>query len=150
MCGGDKMSKKDTVFLLRECSAGIRTAVASIDGVMPYVKDQTMMQLLKNSKHSHESLGESVDTELKKLGSEGKDPNIMAKGMSAIKINAELAFKPTEAQAASLITDGCGMGIKSINKYMNQYPAADNNAMKMAHQLGTLEQELVDSMKPYL
>ncbi len=144
------MSKKDTVFLLRECSAGIRTAVACIDGVMPYVKEKEMMQILKNSKHSHESLGESVDVELEKLGSKGKDPNIMAKGMSAIKINAELAFKPTEAQAASLITDGCGMGIKSINKYMNQYPAADENAMHMAQRLGTLEQELVDNMKPYL
>ncbi len=144
------MNKKDTVFLLRECSAGIRTAVASIDGVLPYVKEKEMMQILKNSKHSHESLGESVDVELENLGSKGKDPNIMAKGMSAIKINAELAFKPTEAQAASLITDGCGMGIKSINKYMNQYPAADEKAMKMAQKLGTLEQELVDSMKPYL
>ena len=144
------MSKKDTVFLLRECSAGIRTAVSCIDGVMPYVKKQEMMQILKNSKHSHESLGESVDAELEKLGSEGKDPNIMAKGMSAIKINAELVFKPTEAQAASLITDGCGMGIKSINKYMNQYPAAADNAMKMAQKLGELEQELVDDMKPYL
>jgi hypothetical protein len=144
------MSKKDTVFLLRECSAGIRTAVACIDGVMPYVKEQTMMQLLKNSKHSHESLGESVDIELKKLGSEGKDPNIMAKGMSAIKINAELAFKPTEAQAASLITDGCGMGIKSINKYMNQYPAAAPEVMNLANRISTLEAKLEDQMKPFL
>ena len=144
------MSQKDTVFLLRECSAGIKTAVASIDGVMPYVKEETMLQLLKNSKQSHENLGKSVDSELHKLGVDGKNPNIMAKSMSAIKINAELAFKPTEAQAASLITDGCGMGIKSINKYMNQYPAAGDTAMNMAQKLGTLEQELVDSMKPYL
>lgn len=144
------MSKEDSVHLLRECSAGIRTAVASIDGVMPYVKDEGMMQILKNSKHSHESLGEDVDIELEKLGSEGKEPNIMSKGMSAIKINAELAFKPTEAQAASLITDGCGMGIKSINKYLNQYPAASEGAKQMAQQLGRLEEDLVYSMKSYL
>lgn len=144
------MNNNDTLHLLRECSAGIRTAVASIDGVMPYVKEETMMQILKNSKHSHEGLGESIDIELMKLGSEGKEPNIMSKGMSAIKINAELAFKPTEAQAASLITDGCGMGIKSINKYLNQYPAASDGAKQMAQQLNALEEELVSSMKPYL
>ncbi len=144
------MSNKDTVFLLRECSSGIRTAVASIDGVLPYVKEKEMLQVLQNSKHSHEHLGKEVDTELEKLGSEGKEPNIMSKGMSAIKINAELAFKPTEAQAASLITDGCGMGIKSINRYLNQYPTANSYAKDSAEQLVRLEEELVDSMKPYL
>ncbi len=144
------MSQKDNIFLLRECSAGIRTAVASIDDVLPYVKEENMKQILKNSKKSHKSLEKTVDDELQKLGSEGKEPNVMAKGMSKIKINAELTVKPTEAQAASLITDGCDMGIKSINKYLNQYPAASQNIKEITHQLIRLEEDLESCMKPYL
>ena len=123
---------KDTLLLLRECSAGIRMAVASIDDVLPYLEESELTQVLKESKTEHKDLEKDIDNTLHKLDYEGKEPNLMAKGMSKIKTNAEMAFKPTASQAASLITDGCGMGIKSINKYMNQYPAADNNAMKMA------------------
>ncbi len=144
------MSQTDTIFLLRECSAGIRTAVSSIDDVLPYVKEETLKQILKNSKKSHKSLEKTVDDELKKLGSEGKEPNIMAKGMSKIKINAEMTFKPTEQQAASLITDGCDMGIKSINQYLNQYPAATPKVKEITHQLIRLEEDLESCMKPYL
>ena len=81
---------------------------------------------------------------------QGKEPNLMAKGMSKIKANAEMAFKPTAAQAASLITDGCGMGIKSIHKYMNQYPAASGEVMNLANRISNLEAKLEDQMKAFL
>ena len=74
----------------------------------------------------------------------------MAKGMSKIKTNAEMVFKPTEAQAASLISDGCSMGIKSIHKYMNQYPAASSEVMNLANRISDLEEKLENRMKPYL
>ena len=74
----------------------------------------------------------------------------MAKSMSKVKINAELAFKPTSAQAASLITDGCSMGIKTITRCLNQYPAADSGAKKLAEKITLLEENLEDKMKPYL
>lgn len=144
------MENKDTVFLLRECSAGVKTAVASIDGVLPFVEEETMKQILKNSKDSHKSLEKDIDSELKKLGSKAKEPNIMSKSMATLKINTELTFQPTETRAANIITDGCGMGIKSINKYLNQYPAAAENVKQMAQQLGNLEEDLVNRMKPYL
>ncbi len=37
-----------------------------------------------------------------------------------------------------LITDGCNMGIKSLYRYLNQYPAADD---KVKH----LTQEIIDT-----
>ncbi len=144
------MSQKDSYFLLRECSAGIKTAVASIDDVLPYVKEKELLNILKESKLDHERLEKDVNAELKKIGGDGKEPNIMAKGMSKIKINAELSFNPTKAQAASLITDGCDMGVKSINRYLNQYPAASEGVKQFAARLCRLEENLGDRMKPYL
>ncbi len=125
-------------------------AVASIDDVLPYLNDGEMMQVLKESKTEHKDLEKDIDNTLHRLNCDGKEPNIMAKGMSKIKTNAEMAFKPTAAQAASLITDGCGMGIKSIHKYMNQYPAASNEVMSLANRISDLEAKLEEQMKPFL
>lgn len=143
-------NNQDTLYLLRECSAGIRMAVASIDDVLPYLNDGEMMQVLKESKTEHKDLEKDIDDTLHRMNCDGKEPNIMAKGMSKIKTNAEMAFKPTAAQAASLITDGCGMGIKSIHKYMNQYPAASHEVMHLANRISRLEAKLEEQMKPFL
>ncbi len=144
------MDNKDTFNLLRECSAGIRMAVASIDDVLPYLEDGEVKQVLKESKTEHKDLEKDIDDTLHRMNCEGKEPNIMAKGMSKVKTNAEMAFKPSAAQAASLITDGCGMGIKSIHKYMNQYPAASSEVMQLANRISDLESNLEDKMKPFL
>lgn len=143
-------NNKDSVSLLKECSAGIRMAVSSIDDVLPYLENGKMKQVLKESKTEHKDLEKDIDNTLHKLNCEGKEPNLMAKGMSKIKTNAEMTFKPTESQAASLITDGCGMGIKSIHKYMNQYPAASSEIMDLANRISTLESKLEEQMKPFL
>ena len=143
-------NNKDTLYLLRECSAGIRMAVASIDDVLPYLEEGHLTQVLKESKTEHKDLEKDIDDTLHKLDCEGKEPNIMAKGMSKIKANAEMAFKPTAAQAASLITDGCGMGIKSINKYLNQYPAASDEVKHLATIISELEENLENKMRPFL
>ncbi len=144
------MNDKDTQLLLRECSAGIRMAIASIDDVLPYLEDSEIKQVLKESKTEHKDLEKDIDNTLHKMNCDGKEPNIMAKGMSKIKTNAEMAFKPTAAQAASLITDGCGMGIKSIHKYINQYPAASSEVMHLAQRISELEDNLEQKMKPFL
>ena len=125
-------------------------AVASIDDVLPYLEESELTQVLKESKTEHKDLEKDIDDTLHKHGCEGKEPNIMAKGMSKIKTNAEMAFKPTASQAASLITDGCGMGIKSIHKYINQYPAASSEVMNLAERISKLEDNLENKMKPFL
>lgn len=144
------MSQSDSYFLLRECSAGIKTAVGAIDDVLPYVKEKSMKQILQNSKLDHERLEKTVNAELEKLGADSKEPSIVTKSMSKVKINAEMSFKPTEAQAASIITDGCGMGVKSINRYLNQYPSANESIKHIAREISRLEESLEHQMKTYL
>ena len=144
------MRRSDTLMLLQECSSGIKTAIASIDDVLPFVKESEFKQVLKESKTEHKSLEQKINGELEKINAPAKEPGIMAKSMSKVKINAELAFKPTSAQAASLITDGCSMGIKTITRCLNQYPAADSGAKKLAEKITLLEENLEDKMKPYL
>ena len=136
--------------LLRECSAGIKTAVDSIDEIMPYVKDEKLQQILSNSKAEHKKLEIDVDKRLENSGSDDKEPNPMAKTMSWMKINAELSINPTSAQAASLVTDGCDMGVKSLHKYINKYVGAEQTTKDIARNISELEEALGKDMRPYL
>lgn len=51
---------------------------------------------------------------------------------------------------ASLMTDGCNMGVKSLNKYLNRYEAADEVSKDIAKRLIHLEEQLVQEIRSYL
>lgn len=144
------MIEQDTIKLLRECDAGIKMGVASIDDVLDYVSSKELKQLLSECKAEHEKL----DTELQKLldrfHDEGKDPNPMAKGMSWIKTNVKLAMNESDATIADLMTDGCNMGVKSLNKYLNQYEAADEVSKDITKRLINLEEKLTVDIRGFL
>ena len=84
------MNDQDTVRLLRECDAGAKMGVASIDGVIESVRNRELHSLLQNSKQRHEQLGDRTAQLLSRLGDEGKEPNPMAKGMSTMKIGMKM------------------------------------------------------------
>ena len=52
--------------------------------------------------------------------------------------------------AADLITDGCNMGIKSLYKYMNQYPAANEKTKDLCKRLIAIEDQLRKELRAYL
>ena len=74
----------------------------------------------------------------------------MAKGMSWIKTNIKLAISPTDETISDLITDGCNMGVKSLNKYLNEYEAASEEAKDIAKKLISEEENLARDIRRYL
>ncbi|MBQ9196815.1 MAG: hypothetical protein IJ157_06180 [Clostridia bacterium] len=144
------MNDQDTVRLLRECDAGAKMGVASIDGVIESVKNEELHSLLQNSKQRHEQLGDQTARLLSGLNGEGKEPSVMAKGMSGMKIGMKMMLGNPDQQAADLITDGCNMGVKSLCKYLNQYPAARQDAKDIANRLIGEEEHLAHTMRPFL
>ena len=96
--------------------------------------DETLRQHLIDCKREHEQLKEEIQTLLDKFHDEGKEPNPMAKGMSWVKTNAKLVMHESDQTIADLITDGCNMGVKSLNKYLNQYEAADEKTKVVLRQ----------------
>ena len=49
------MVESDTIKLLRECDAGVKMGVSSIDDVIDHVKDERMRKLLSECKEEHEN-----------------------------------------------------------------------------------------------
>ena len=144
------MIESDTIKLLRECDAGIKMGVASIDDVLDYVHDETLGKCLADCKDEHNRLKEEIQVLLDKYHDDGKEPNPMAKSMSWVKTNMKLVMDESDETIADLMTDGCNMGVKSLNKYLNQYKAADEKTKDITKRLINVEEKLVADIHPFL
>ena len=144
------MIEQDTIKLLRECDAGVKMGISSIDDVLEHVKKEDFRRKLTKCRQEHEDLQMKILQQLEKYQDDGKNPNPIAKGMSWMKTNMKLSMEESDATVAELMTDGCNMGVKSLNRYLNQYKAADEVSKDMAKRLINLEEKLAVDIRGYL
>ncbi len=144
------MIEQDTIRLLRECDAGIQMGVSAIDDVLERVQAPDMYRRLSACKRAHESLKTEINVMLANCHDDGKAPNPLAQGMSWLKTNAAMAMNGSDQTIASLMTDGCNMGVKSLGRYLNQYEAASEDSKDITKRLIGLEQKLSDDLREYL
>ena len=109
-----------------------------------------MKNSLQNAKRSIKNLENEINQLLEKYEDEGKEPNAFAKGMSWMKTNWKISMDNTDNTIADLMTDGCNMGVKSLNRYLNQYKAADEVSKDIAKRLINLEEKLTIDIREYL
>ena len=140
----------DTVKLLRECDAGIKMGVESIEDVIDDVQDVSFRQVLRECKTQHEKLAIEVGELLDIHSDSGKKPNPIAKSMSKMKTEAKMLADPSDATIADLMTDGCNMGVKSLSRYFNQYKSADEKSRRICERLVELELQLTNDIRQYL
>lgn len=144
------MIEQDTIKLMRECDAGIKMGVSSIDDVIEQVKNPEFRKALSDCKTQHEELRVELEKLLDKYHDDGKEPNPMAKGMSWVKTNVKLTMDESDETIADLITDGCNMGVKSLNKYLNKYEAAEEKVKDITKRLINMEEKLAVDIRKYL
>ena len=144
------MINDDTIELLKECNAGIKMGVTSIEDVYDKVDSNEFRAILDNNKKEHQKLGSETHEMLNNYHDSGKEPNPMAKGMSWLKTNVMIAMDDSDSTIADLITDGCNMGVKSLNRYLNKYEAAEERAKDIAKRLIRLEDDLAKDVRVYL
>ena len=144
------MIEEDTIKLLRECDSGSKMGISSIEDVLMYVNSETLKQHLLNSKKEHESINTRIQELLDNYQDEGKNPNLIIQGMSKVKTKMELIMNESDCKIADLMTDGCNMGIKTLNKYLNEYEAADEKSKNLTKELIAVEEKLLKNIRPYL
>ena len=71
----------DTIKLLRECDAGIKMGISSIDDILSYVHADEMKQILTESREEHDAIQKEIQGLLEKYHDDGKEPNPVAQGM---------------------------------------------------------------------
>ena len=144
------MIEQDTIKLLRECDAGVKMGVSSIEAVLEYAENQRLREYLADCRKAHEDLDKDLQKMLDRYKDEGKEPNPIAKGMSWMKTNMKLAMNESDKTIAELITDGCNMGVKSLSRYLNEYAAADEASKDICKRLISLEEKLAVQMRDFL
>ena len=144
------MIEQDTIKLLRECDAGVKMGISSIDDVLEHVRSKDLKQKLTDCKVEHEDLQIKIRQQLDRFQDDGKNPNPIAKGMSWMKTNMKLNMEESDSTIAELMTDGCNMGVKSLSRYLNQYKAADEFSKDMAKKLIHSEAQLAADIRQYL
>ena len=118
--------------------------------LLTYVHDEELKKLLADCKDEHEKLDTELQELLDKYKDDGKDPNPIAKSMSWMKTNVKLVINESDGTIADLITDGCNMGVKSLNRYLNQYKAADEKSKDITKRLINLEEKLAIDIRKFL
>ena len=144
------MINSDTIDLLQQCNIGIKMGVTTIDNVIDNVTDDAFRSLLNSSKEEHQRLGSETHDMLNKYHDETKEPSPMAKTMTWMKSNVMISMKDSDNTVADLVTDGCNMGVKTLNKYLNQYEAAEERAKDIAKKLINMEEKLAVDIRQYL
>ena len=130
------MMEEHSVNLLRECDSGCKMAAESLEQIRDMVSDQELDAKIKKT--------------LSAMEEEGKEPGKMASAWSWMSTEMRMLAKGGDKEAASIVTDGCNMGIKTICGYKNQYSGASKAVMEIADELTGMEENLRDHMKKFL
>lgn len=144
------MENNDTIHLLQECDAGVKMAINSINEIAEKIQDEKLRKLLLTSRGDHQKLEADIHTLLSRHGGECKNPDLMAQGMSWLKTNVKMGLNESDATVSDLITDGCNMGIKSLQRYLNEYADADHTSKGVCKQLISIEEKLEKDLREYL
>ena len=145
------MAEHDTICMLKECDSGIQMGIQSINETLQDVQDANVVRILQSAREEHEALQKDCVRLLAGSHDTGKSPSILVQGMGKVKTAMKMAVSSdTSRTAAGLITDGCNMGIKSLNRYLNEYKNASAQARSLAQRLIRSEEKLLDDLKGYL
>lgn len=141
---------KDTIDLLKECNAGCKSATNSMEQIQAYLKEGKLKSLIDHYNQQHIKIGDECHTLLNQEGEEEKDPTMAAKAFSWISTEIKLMVNSDEAKIADIMVKGCDMGIKSLEKYLNQYQEADSKSRHLTEKLIALEEKFRDELYGYL
>ena len=134
----------------KKCNQDIEDSLSMLESESDEEMREMLKEELSEAKKRVEALEKELEGLLEKYHDEGKEPPAAAKGMSWLKTNWKMSLEDSDRTAAGLITDGCGMGVKSLYRYLNQYQAADETSRSIARRLIRLEEQLTADLRPYL
>ena len=142
--------KKETEKLLRECTSGSKMGEHALTFALPMVKNNELKTALEDAIKSHAIIGDEARRMLFAAHRREKEPSALVLMMSDAKMNAKMMLNGSSSTIASLITDGCDMGTKTLSKALNHLPTADLKARHIANKLIAIEDDLKRRMRAYL
>lgn len=144
------MPNDDTMKLLAECDSGCKMAVDAINHVLNKTDNVKLHSILEKYLTLHQKLQRKIIDRLDEFNGHEQNPSPISKAMSTLKIRFKLIKGDHDKEIADVLIDGCNMGIKSINRYINQYPKALECIKKLCCDLAETEEQFIKELIPYL
>lgn len=140
----------DTIALLGDCTAGLARTAATIDTLLPGIRDLQLRQKLQRSKEDQQHLQRQACLLLEQYGGQAKHPGSIAKGMDWLRTNARMAAGGDDMTAARLVAGTCDAGVRSLSRSSNRYSMATPDATLLAMEVIRCEEGLSAKLRPYL
>ncbi|MDR0929477.1 MAG: hypothetical protein LBM74_07170 [Oscillospiraceae bacterium] len=121
----------------------------ALDDVFPYIDSEGLRQTVSESRKQHRELRTKVHDLLTDYRDEGKHPPAIAEKMAHLITQFKM-MHPSDSAIAELVADGSHMGAKSLNRYLNQYKAADELSKDIAKKLIALEDQLLQDTRRFM
>jgi len=144
------MLNKDTVQLLSETDKGVQMAIYSFDQLLEHIQNPALKKIITDSRNDHKRLKDEVENLIKAHHLPENAPPAMAKGMAWMESHMKMEMDYDDSTAAEIISKGCSMGARNLQKYINDYAEADITAADVAKKLIVLENKLEEQLKLYL
>lgn len=141
---------EDTIKMLKQCNAGAKMAIGTIERVYPYAKDSAFKDTLSEYIKKHEDIVARTRELLSNYCMGGKDPNPIAEFMAEMTTKMRLKKDSSDRSVASMIIEGCDMGTKKLKEYEKKYCCASEDSFDTIKNLMDLENKLKSEMQTYL
>ena len=141
---------QDTIELLAEVNSGCKMAVDSLEQIASICDDKKLMDIIQKYNKEHIKIEEVSHRMLNEAGESGREPGLIAKTFAQIQSSIKMMMKDDVHQAASILTDGCNMGIKSLCEYKNKYKAANEKSVELCEKLCDLETQMMKELQALL
>jgi len=122
----------------------------TIEQILKEVKDLEFRDVLKEQLKDYEYVASQCDDLLNVGGKLPKGIDVMPKIMSYFKIKMDTLKDDTSSHIAEMMINGSTMGITDITKNLNKYSNVDNNVKDLSSRLLKIEQDNIETLKPYL
>jgi len=114
-------------------------------------KDNKIIPYLEDILEKYASFESEAKNILNSLNENAKDPNIMAKMGSSMKINKEVKCDNSDSAIADMMIQGMTMGLNKIEKCLNEYgDKLDKEHKKLANDFLHFQHEVIEKLREYL
>jgi hypothetical protein len=141
---------KDTIELLRECNAGCKMAIDTMEQIRGYINDDRLMEMIQKRNEEHNKYEAESGKLLEKYGWDSKQQPKMAAAMAAITTDMKLLFNNSNSQIAKLLLRGCNMGIEALSGYLNDYTDADRESRALIERVIASEEKFARGLKEFI
>lgn len=142
--------KEQTIDLLNEIHQGSQMGVEAIDTLLNKVKSGDFKTKLMEMQNEYKNIAAATNVELQKYGGIPHEIPVSQRVSAWSMSNMQTLVNNSTEHMADMMLKGTNMGLRDINKAINNNIYADEKAKNLARQFITVQQKHAEEMSRYL